>query len=40
MCYGGYHLAAEETVAGAEALIPRDSEMKLVNIDQEKENLK
>jgi hypothetical protein len=27
-----YHLAAEENVAGADALIPRDSEMKLINI--------
>jgi len=26
------YLAAEENVAGAEALIPRDSEMKLINL--------
>jgi len=32
MCYDGYHLAVEENVAGAEALIPRDSEMRLINI--------
>jgi len=30
------YLAAEENVAGAEALIPRDSKMELVNTDQEK----
>jgi len=32
--------AVEEDVAGAESDLPRDSEMKLINIDQEKENLK
>ena len=30
------YLAVEEDVAGAEALIPRDSKMELVNTDQEK----
>jgi len=35
-----YYLAVEDNVAGAEALIPRDGKMKLINIDQEKENLK
>jgi len=34
MCYAGCHLAVAENVAGAEALIPRDSKMKLINIDQ------
>ena len=36
MCYDGYHLAVEDNVAGAEALIPCDSEMKLINIDQKR----
>ena len=31
------YLAVEGDVAGAEALIPRDSEMKLINIDQKEE---